>query len=136
MWLMTTIGFFSVVINERDHDWQTFQIRARARTDLENFLRAAGDLDDAEALGVKALEIIDTPHADYPHRVICPRAILADVVNVLIAKIDYANFKDAVEQRRGKGHAKAYLKVWSALHDLEEPGSRLPAAVSRYTARR
>jgi len=120
VWVFTTIGFYSVVINERDQSWRTFLVRARSRRDLERLLDECRGLDDAEPLGVSRLTILHTPRADYPYRMVMPRAVFAEVVNEQIRKVDYGNFKDAVAERQSPTRAKVYGAVWSDLRDVED----------------
>lgn len=110
MWVMTTRGFYSTVATDDGRA----MVRGRARADLEHFLEATG----AEA------ELIETMHADYPFRVIVDHDVWAGFLRAEGAAIDYRNFKAEVTRRQGGRRHDVYLKVWQALHGIEEPGTR------------
>lgn len=114
MWVMTPIGFFSAVHNERDPKGETLLVRARDRGDLEK-LRGL--------LMVPAQTIIDTPDADYPHRMVVSKLAFGDWLFKEALMIDYSNFKAKVARTDPK-HAKAYGKVWAALHEIEPSNAR------------
>lgn len=105
MWLVTTVGFFSVVRKPGDRD---LTVRSRARSDLE----ALGDL--LPTLG----PIEEGAGTDYAYRARVPVGDLAGVVADLIRDIDYSNFKDEVASRQGPERAHAYGRVWGALREL------------------
>ena len=109
MWVMTSIGFFSIVQKPEDRASGELTVRARVRTDLEA-LRA-----HLPSLG----PIRDHAGTDYPFRARAPRAAVAEALSRLVAAIDYANFKDEVAGRQGHHRADVYGDVWSVLTDLE-----------------
>ena len=116
MWMITTTGFYSVVDAGRGN----VQIRARDRNDLERLrLRCRQQL--AEAV------IVDTPHADYPYRMIVQLATWTVVAARLAADAgDYTNFKNAValaDPRR----ATIYSLVWRALRGITKRGVEVEA---------
>lgn len=110
MWLLTPIGFFSIVRKPWDGDGDTLTVRARVREDLdalrERFLPELG-------------EIADDPKADYRYRAQAPREAVADAARRLAASIDYDNFKDEVAARQGAKRAHLYHDVWSVLYRLQ-----------------
>jgi hypothetical protein len=106
MWLMTTVGFFSIV-------------RKRAETDLTVRARVRGDL---EALQKKYLSSLGPITAgggtDYPYRARIASKALAAAVARMVEDIDYANFKDTAAARQGPERADVYGKIWSTLRKL------------------
>lgn len=109
MWLITTIGFFSIVEKEWDKKPGTLTVRARVRTDLDNlreqFLPEMG-------------ETVESETADYRYRAQVPRTALAAAMPRLVDGIDYDNFKAAVEVRQGLEREEAYERVWTTLRKL------------------
>ncbi len=106
MWLMTLVGFFSIV-------------RKRGETELTVRARVRGDL---EALGREYLPslgpIIAGGGTDYPYRGRVDPTALAEAIARMVEEIDYSNFKDTVAARQGFERAHVYGEVWSALHKL------------------
>lgn len=109
MWLMTTFGFFSIV-DKPDDDELMLTVRARVRADLEH-------LRDHYLPTMSAVEAYTG--SDYPYRARVERSELAAAMSRLVLELDYANFKDEVFRRQGRGRAHAYGRVWEVLHDLE-----------------
>jgi hypothetical protein len=107
MWLVTSIGFFSVVAH--DHDRRTVLVRARAREDLEALRRRY--LPD--------LEIVENEGSDYRYRALLERSEWEHAAERLAADIDYPNFKDAVHDRQGPDRARLYMRIWSTLRELQ-----------------
>ncbi len=107
MWLLTSIGFFSVVV-DNDHS-ERLMVRARRREDLEV-------LCGRHLHGTRIIEGVGT---DYPFRVFAPRQDVERALAALVADLDYPNFKDAVAERQGVARAHIYSKVWSMLRRLE-----------------
>lgn len=113
MWLFTTFGFFSVVLKPDDSQ---LTIRSRARGDLlrlrQHYLPRA---TPPQAHG----------GTDYPWRMRCDGADLAEAMSRIVADIGYGNFKDEVALITGKARARRYGEVWRVLHgmpdDLPEP---------------
>jgi hypothetical protein len=92
MWIYTTLGFFSIVdrplTRRKRRDPSKLQVRARVQEDLVRL---------NERLAKKAAaEIISTPKADYPFRMMVDRKALQKVIGRLVAELDYDNFKDRV----------------------------------------
>jgi hypothetical protein len=107
MWLVTSIGFFSVVAH--DHDRHTVLVRARTREDLEALRRRY--LPD--------LEILENAGTDYRFRALLERSEWEYAAERLAADIDYPNFKDAVHERQGAERAQLYARIWSTLRELQ-----------------
>lgn len=114
MWILTTIGFFSVVRKPGD---VLLTVRARC----------AGDLDSLRTKYMPALSATVTgAGTDYPVRATISRADFAQGLGKLGEAIDYSNFKNAVAERMGKKRAKLYSEVWSTLQRIEDqPAAQL-----------
>lgn len=102
MWIFTTSGFYSIVRHRQNP--KHLLVRARARADLEKFVREAPPLE-GEIL------ILETPDADYPFRCEVHADVVADWIDAEVTLIDYDNFKAAVPRTR----ARVYGKVWGIL---------------------
>ncbi len=107
MWLVTSIGFFSVVAHRDDR--HTVVVRARAR----------GDLEALRKRYLPDLEIAETEDGDYRFRALLERSEWEHAAQRLAADIDYDNFKNAVAERQGTERAYIYGRVWSTLRDLQ-----------------
>lgn len=110
MWLMTPIGFFSVVEKPDDRARNTLTIRARVKGDLETLGRCY--LPD---MG----EILEHQGTDYRYRAVAPRASIANALSQMTLALDYGNFKDEVQRVQGDERARAYGEVWGALYRLQ-----------------
>ncbi len=107
MWLFTNTGFISAVSNGKD-----LMVRSR-------------DVESLEPLAESAkTEIIKTPQNDYPYRVIVTHELFAKWVAHMAQNIDYTNFKSEVAATRGYDFAHPLMKVWSAMHEVEDEGAR------------
>jgi hypothetical protein len=107
MWLFTNTGFVSVVSNGKD-----LMVRARDKESLEPIAESA------------KTEIISTPHNDYPYRVIVNHEFFAKWVAHMARNISYENFKSEVAATRGYEFAHPLMKVWSAMHEVEDTSAR------------
>jgi hypothetical protein len=116
MWILTTLGFFSIVQHQDDRT--LVMVRARVRADLEALIQAAG----------WEVPIIRTPYRDYPYRVIVTQRRAAQALSKLATDLDYTNFKSAVGQRQGHQRAMAYHAVWHDLQAIEDHGARAPVS--------
>lgn len=110
MWILTPIGFFSIVEKPEDRASGKLTVRARVRKDLEAFKASC------PALG----EIVESQHTDYRFRARGPKTDVAAAIGRLVAGIDYDNFKDAVWRRQGRGRANLYHRVWDVLYTLQK----------------
>jgi 8-oxo-dGTP pyrophosphatase MutT (NUDIX family) len=114
MWILTTIGFFSVVRKPGD---SVLTVRARS----------AGDLDRLRAQFMPALSATVTgAGTDYPVRATISPAAFGQNLAKMGESIDYSNFKNAVAKHMGKPRAALYSQVWSTLQGIEDE----PAAPS------
>lgn len=111
MWIVSTIGFFSVVEKPWDREQGTLTVRARVRADLEALRELYLPL-----LG----GIVEDGTADYRFRAQAPREAVAVALAALARGIDYDNFKAAVGRRQGAPRAAAYHEAWRAFHQLQE----------------
>ncbi len=114
MWLMTPLGFFSIVQKAEDIKRGTLTVRARNETDIDNLrngpLRTLGPT-------------ITNAGTDYACRAIAPREDVAKALSELAMGLDYANFKTEVGKRQGKARAHLYGEVWNTLYKLQtQPG--------------
>lgn len=113
MWLITPVGFFSVVQKPADQATQKLTVRARVRSDLEalrsRYLPALGDIEESAV-------------NDYRFRATAPRDAVAAAMAMLVQEVDYDNFKDAVKARQGASRANLYHQVWDVLYRLQKRG--------------
>ena len=110
MWLITPLGFFSIVRKPDDVASDTLTIRSRVKTDLEllrdNFLPSLKN-------------IVENAGTDYRFRAKAPRADVSRAIAEFVKQIKYENFKDEVAEKQGKDRASLYGKVWGVLHALQ-----------------
>ncbi len=117
MWIMTEIGFFSVVAKPGDAAANRPTLRARHRHDLENLREHY----------LPELEIIDGGGTDYPCRARVDRTQWADTLVKLTATLTYSNFKSRVAHTQGHARAHTYGHVWSDLLSIsDEDHSAMP----------
>lgn len=109
MWIITKIGFFSVVQKPWDAAKDTLTIRARVRADLERLNAYLPDMSD----------IIDRQDSDYRFRTVADRRAVSEAMAKLVADVDYDNFKNEVASRQGYGRASVYGHVWGELYRLQ-----------------
>lgn len=118
MWLITPIGFYSVVQKASDVAADTLTIRARVHGDL---------LALREQYLPGLCEISESKTNDYRFRAVAPRAEVAAAMAKLVGDLRYANFKDHVAKVQGKPRAHLYHDVWSVLYELQaEPAKFNP----------
>ena len=103
MWLMTKHGFFSIVKKKKGE----FHVRAREHMDLENLING---------IPFKGKAIIDTPDADYAHRIIATQEDVQAIMSFLGETLDYSNFKGKIDKTPDQQH-KPYHKVWQVMAD-------------------
>jgi len=108
MWLFTSSGFISIVEKDADH----LAVRARDALSLSSLAQSYG------------VEIRSTPTADYPYRIFITKDQFKNWLSNQPGQIDYKNFKSEVSITRGKNFANALLKVWSAMHAIEDLQAR------------
>lgn len=125
MWLFTRYGFFSAVCARHGEglakdpvDSDTIMVRARVRTHLLNlssrFFRT---------LQISQDDIHEYAGSDYPFRIFLDNSTWAQVVEMLVAEMDYDNFKADVAKNAhlvGHNYEKALDDVWSAMRKLQQ----------------
>jgi len=96
MWLITSIGFFSVVQKPGDKQNGTLTVRSRVRSDLaalkQHYLPGLGPIQES----------LDT---DYRFRAVAPRAEVSAAMARMIEDLDYGNFKSEVAKKQGPKRA-------------------------------
>lgn len=111
MWLITPIGFFSIVEKPGDRKRDVLTIRSRVRSDLvalkESFLPSLGRISES----------FDT---DYRYRAKDQRVAIGKAVEAMIAGLHYGNFKSEVAIRQGANRAHLYHDVWEVLYRLQD----------------
>ncbi len=107
MWLFTNTGFVSAVSNGKD-----LMVRARDRESLEALVE------------ITKQEISHTPQNDYPYRLVISHETFAMWVAHMAEGITYKNFKSEVAATRGYDFAHPLMKVWSAMHEVEDDQAR------------
>ena len=108
MWLFTTNGFISIVEHDADH----LVVRAR---DCLSLSPLAQSYD---------VEIRSTPAADYPYRLLLSKDQFKNYLHNQAGLINYKNFKSEVAITRSEAFANTLLKVWSAMHGVEDKEAR------------
>ena len=110
MWLITPIGFFSIVEKPEDRASGTLTVRARVRGDLEalqrKFLTALGPIQESS-------------ESDYRYRATAARADVAAAMTALVNDLTYSNLKREVSKRQSPARAHVYHLVWDVLYRLQ-----------------
>lgn len=107
MWLITKIGFFSVV-RDRDHSDRMI-VRARHPDDIEALVDQY----------IPGTEITETPDSDYRYRIFIDRDIWIKLAAELAEDVNYSNFKNHVAATQGYDRAELYHDVWEILYSLQ-----------------
>jgi hypothetical protein len=107
MWVFTNTGFVSAV-----QKGKKIQVRSRDEKSLFPLIEFAG------------VELIRTPHGDYPYRVEISNEDFANWLSKMASNISYENFKYEVSNTRGYEFSDALSKVWSIMHDVEDEDAR------------
>ncbi len=118
MWLISDVGFFSIVRKSGDDAGDMLTIRARVRGDLERlrqrYLPSMGP-------------IVEGGGTDYRFRARALRREVGQAVAAMVGAIDYRNFKDRIASVQGSGRAHRYAAVWADLAGLEEEDAPDPS---------
>lgn len=126
MWIMSKLGFFSVVKCSPTN----VMVRARAWADIAAMREAL-----LKFVYASELKILDTPHADYPFRIIVRKDLFADCLAAEVAAIDYTNFKGEIAKTDPARSHRVYGEVWSVLRagldPRHDPRRMLPPAYVR-----
>lgn len=92
MWLVTPIGFFSIVQKPGDKKNGTLTVRSRVRSDLaalqQHYLPGLGPIQESH----------DT---DYRFRAVAPRSEVSAAMARMVDGLDYSNFKSEVAKKQG-----------------------------------
>ena len=127
MWLITPVGFFSIVQKPTDQNAGTLTVRARVRGDLdalrEHFLPGLGDVHESSS-------------NDYRFRAVAPRGEVAAALSSMIQTLDYSNFKSEVARVQGAGRAHLYHEVWDVLYKLQAEAKKHVSVGPTYHPRR
>ena len=116
MWIITPLGFFSVVRKKGDTH---LTVRARVAQDLDRLReRYLPDLSSTRA----------GAGTDYPYRASVSARSWALALSDMGRDIDYSNFKDEVARVQGHARAHVYANVWTALMGLEKQPADPPSA--------
>lgn len=99
MWVMTNIGFFSIVQKEKDKKAGMLTVRARVLDDLEALRQ------HTPAMG----KVVTSENSDYRYRVRVKKENFAEALGNIAKAIDYSNFKDEVLTVQGQERANTYL---------------------------
>lgn len=119
MWIMSTIGFFSIVQKPWDVESDTLTVRARVYSDLASFQEALCRNDPRLENSPYFPKIVTDFNADYPYRLQAPKADVSTVLATITQDIDYDNFKARVDRDNG-ARARVYGGVWAALLALNQ----------------
>jgi hypothetical protein len=110
MWILTPLGFFSIVQKPNDSAAGTLTVRARVRSDLESLKASV-----LPGLGA----ITESKSTDYRFRATAPRALVETALAKLVTQLDYSNFKTQVSTAQGAKRANLYHDVWSVLQRMQ-----------------
>lgn len=108
MWVMSNIGFFSIVQKPGD---KHLTVRARVKNDLDNLRQ----------LYLPELSLsVGNAGTDYPWRATVTHEAFAVAFGKMVMDIGHGNFKKEVAKKQGDARAVRYQKVGSALNDLPQ----------------
>lgn len=116
MWIVTTIGFYSVVRKPGD---ALLTVRGRAAADLDRL---------RDQYMPQLSPTLTGQGTDYPVRATISKKDFTAGMAKLAMAIDYGNFKSEVAHAMGHGRAEVYSDVWSVLKHIEaEPAPTPPS---------
>lgn len=104
MWIMTTIGFFSIV---RKHDGT--HVRARCKKDIDALVKLCHFQSG----------VIHIRRADYQWRIIINGGELDYMLHKFNQLVTYDNFKAEVKKTNSR-REKLYHQVWATLLSIEK----------------
>jgi len=107
MWILTTVGFFSVVQKRGD---SFLTVRARIASDLDHLRKKYMP---------ELSETVTGQGTDYPYRATISHDDFSRGMVKLMRDIRHSNFKNEVSKKMGGKREKAYSKPWHDLQDLE-----------------
>lgn len=105
MWLMTDVGFFSVV--QSPENPETLVVRARDEGDMQRFANATN------------LRYQHTPQRDYAFRALASKDTFAKWLADRVFNLNYGNFKGHIASV-DKPRATMYGKVWGVMMHLQK----------------
>lgn len=111
MWIFTESGFLSAVCDEPGSE--TVKVRARDLESLQILVQQTQS------------DVIKTPNADYPYRVIISKQEFGVFLVQSLEWMKYTNFKSQVLSTRGGDFAHALSSVWSTMHEVEDDLARI-----------
>jgi|SRR5580692_3684438 hypothetical protein len=114
MWIMTKIGFYSIVEKQNQ-----ICVRTRVRKDLRNF----------KSLISGCGPIIHTKLSDYKYRVFIPKDVFEAEFYKLAKLVTYGNFKGEI-MKKNVTREKLYMRVWQLLFELEHEEAELTPVYS------
>lgn len=107
MWIFLSDAFLSVVADKADPSGERLLVRARRSGDIERVFPEA--------------EVFSVTGADYAFRALLPRQRVADAVQERLQSLDYANFKNSIED---PAYHDAALATWTAMHRYQHQADR------------
>lgn len=111
MWIASTKGWFSVVIDNQRPG--RMLVRARCRQDIANLYEANKDLASIE-------KPTSDESRDYRYRMSVDCEDWLRLAERLAAGVDYSNFKSAVaKQPTQQNKTEAYHQVWAIMHHVQ-----------------
>ena len=111
MWIFTETGFVSAV--KKPQDKGLVSLRARDHASLEAI---AAEYN---------VEIINTPHGDYPWRTFITNEQLAQWLTEMALNLDYPNFKSRVHKtNKSSKFINALHDVWAVMTQTEDEDAR------------
>jgi hypothetical protein len=117
MWLMTKVGFYSIVQKQPGE----YHVRSRERKDIENLMTQ---------LPLDQVQIIESKSRDYAFRIIVKKEDVEAILKFLGETINYDNFKNKVDQTPDQKH-KPYHEVWGILADALGAYGRKPRGLKK-----
>lgn len=111
MWIMTKIGFFSIVVGRAPGD--VVCIRARSKAHLLALAASYPQYDLAD--------IIEDESRDYRYRAVLARDLLPELMADIASDVDYTNFKSAAQiaMPDDPKYVAAMHNVWSAMANIQ-----------------
>ncbi len=109
MWLITPIGFFSIVQKPGNQQDDSLTLRSRVRGDLVALKRYLPGLGPIQ----------ENKHSEYRYRAVAPRVEVQSAMARMIDDLGYDNFKSEVAKQQGHQRAALYHQVWDVLYSLQ-----------------
>lgn len=102
MWLYCQFGFYSVV-HKPPGNKDELLVRTRSRVDIDTLQKTLKEKYQFDG------EVIDSPKADYAHRMTVPRETFASFMSGIAMEMNYDNFKNTISRNDYKRH-EAYIR--------------------------